>query len=103
MKAMKYCLGAAAGALALSLATLAAEAAPVGGASVDLKASAGSASSIEKAAYRRCWWHHGHRHCRWVGGGYYSDYDYPYYYGPGVGFYFGGGRHWGGHHHHHHH
>jgi hypothetical protein len=58
---------------------LTAQAAPVGGSSVDLKAAAGSASNIEKAAYRRCWWRHGRRHCRWVGG-YYPYYDdYPYY------------------------
>jgi hypothetical protein len=25
-------------------------------------------SIAESVAYRRCWWHHGYRHCRWVGG-----------------------------------
>lgn len=62
------------------------------------------ASSVEQAAYRHCWWHHGHRHCRYV----YRDYDGPYYgygpyygFGPSVGFYFGRGSGWhGGHHRH---
>jgi len=57
--------------------------------------------AVEKAAYRRCWWHHGHRHCRWVATryydyGYYDDYPGYYGYGPSVGLYFGGGG-WGGH------
>ena len=55
-----------------------------------------STSVVEKAAYRRCWWHRGHRHCRWVGySNYYDDYpyDYGYSYGPGIGFFFGGGGH----------
>jgi hypothetical protein len=64
-------------------------------------------SSIEKAAYRRCWWRR-ERVCRWVGHrayDYYGDDGYygygPYYsYGPSFGFSFGGGgRHFhGGHH-----
>jgi hypothetical protein len=63
-----------------------------------------AAPAVEKAAYRRCWWHHGHRHCRWVATryydyGYYDDYPYGYGYGygPSVGFFFGGGG--GGHRH----
>src|SRR5262245_29086435 len=96
MTTMKYCLSAAAGALALGLATMTAQAAPAAGTTTDLKAAAGTETSVDKVAYRRCWWHHGHRHCRWYGGG---DY-YPYYgYGPSVGFYWGGHRH---HRHHHH-
>jgi hypothetical protein len=94
MRAIRYCLGAAAGAVALGLATLSAQAAPAGSATMDLKGSA--VSSVEKAA-RRCWWHRGHRHCR-----YYRDYGYyphHYGYGPSIRFYWGGHRH--GHHRHH--
>ena len=101
MRTMKYCLSAAAVALTLGVATVGAQAAPAAGTVQDMKATAGAQSSVEKAAYRRCWWRHGVRHCRWVG----DDYGYydngPYYYGPSVGLYFGGGRHRGGHHHHH--
>jgi hypothetical protein len=51
--------------LALSLVTLPAQAAPLGGAS-NLATGAGSgATGAEKIAFRRCWWHLGHRHCRW--------------------------------------
>jgi hypothetical protein len=49
--------------------------------------SQASSSLTEQVAYRRCWYHHGHRHCRWVGG-----------YGPSVSLHFGGHRH--GHRHH---
>jgi hypothetical protein len=49
-------------------------------------------SAVEQVNYRRCWWHNGHRRCRWVGD--------SYGYGPGVNLYFGGGGHRGhGHHH----
>ncbi|HWB45632.1 MAG TPA: hypothetical protein VG900_09350 [Hyphomicrobiaceae bacterium] len=27
-----------------------------------------STSLVQKAAWRRCWWRHGRRHCRWYGG-----------------------------------
>jgi hypothetical protein len=86
---MTYCLSAAAGALALGLATLPVEAAPAAGATVDLKGSA--ETSVEKARYRRCWWHHGHRHCRYYHG--YRHYPYYYGYGPSIRFYFGGHKH----------
>ena len=29
----------------------------------------GVTAQIEQVAYRRCWWKHGERHCRWVGNG----------------------------------
>ena len=99
MSVMKYGLSAAAGCLALGLAALSAQAAPVGSATADLKAAAGQSSSVEKADYRRCWWRNGRRYCRWVREYYPDDGYYPYYYGPSVGFYFGGG---GGRHHRHH-
>jgi len=90
MTAMKYCLSAAAGALVLGLATMSAQAAPAGS-TTGLKAAAGTETSVDQVGYRRCWWHHGHRHCR-----YYGDRGY-YGYGPGINFY------WGGHRHRHHH
>lgn len=99
MRAMKCCLSAAAGAMALGLATVGAQAAPAAGGTADLQAAAGTQSSVEKAAYRRCWWRHGVRHCRWVGDEY--GYSYPYYYGPSYGLYFGGGHRHHRHHHHH--
>jgi hypothetical protein len=87
-------------AVALSALSGTVQAAPLYGSASALK-SGTVPSTIEKAAYRRCWWRHGYRVCRWVG---YSDYDYyddgPYYYsyGPSVGFRFGGGgRFHGGH------
>jgi hypothetical protein len=36
-------------------------------------------SDVEKAA-RRCWWHRGHRHCRYYG---YREYGYPENYRTG--------------------
>jgi len=98
MRAMKYCLSGAAGALALGCTTLTVQAAPAGAATVDLKTAA--TMGVQKARYhrRRCWWHNGHRHCRR-----YRHYR-PYFslYGPGFGFYLGGEpRHrWHGRHHH---
>jgi hypothetical protein len=80
-----------------------AAAAPLSGAGSELKAA--PAPAAEKAAYRRCWWRHGYRVCRWVGGDYYDNgyYDDGYYgpyvgFGPGIGFGFGGHAH-GGHFH----
>jgi hypothetical protein len=29
----------------------------------------GVTAQVEQVAYRRCWWQHGERHCRWVRGG----------------------------------
>jgi hypothetical protein len=97
-------------AVAISAATGAftsgAVASPLSGAGSELK-TAITAPAVEKAAYRRCWWRHGYRVCRWVGGyyddGYYDDgyYGYgPYIgFGPGIGFGFGGGHFHGGHFH----
>jgi hypothetical protein len=79
--------------LALSLTALTAQAAPAGGSTADLKATAGASASVEKADYR-CWWRHGRRVCR-----YYDDGPY-YYYGPSIDLRFGGGHR---HHRHHHH
>ena len=53
-------------------------------------------SSVQKVDYRRCWWHDGIRHCRWIRDGAYY-YDDGYYAAPFVGFAFGGGRGFRGH------
>lgn len=75
--------------LALTLATFAA---PASAAPASLEGVKGGApSATEHVAYRRCWYHRGHRHCRYVREG--------YRYEPGVNLYIGGGRH---HHHRHH-
>ena len=88
----QFCLGAMSVA-AVGLLPTTMQAAPLSGS--ELKAGAAAASNVDKAAYRRCWWRHGYRVCRWVGYPYYYDDDYGYYgYGPSIGFGFGGG---GGH------
>jgi hypothetical protein len=95
---MKHFIGAVS-ALALVGLAATANAAPLGSATSELKTTAEVGSGIDKVAYRRCWWRHGHQVCRWVG---YRDYDDGYYgYGPSVGFSFGSGRHF--HHGHRHH
>jgi hypothetical protein len=90
MELKKVTIGAFS-AIALFVFAPASQAAPLS-ATTELKAG-NAESGIEKAAYRRCWWRHGARVCRWVG--YRSNYDddnYGYYgYGPGIGFGFGGG------------
>jgi hypothetical protein len=97
----QFCLGAMSVA-AVGLLPITMQAAPLSGS--ELKAGATVASYVDKAAYRRCWWRHGYRVCRWVGYPSYYDDDYGYYgYGPSIGFGFGsGGRHFhgghGGHH-----
>ena len=96
---------AAATAAAVCAIAMSAQAAPLGGVAGDVTAKAGQATAVERAAYRRCWWSYGVRHCRWYHGYYDWSYD-PYYdygpvygYGPGVGLSFGGGGHFhGGHH-----
>jgi len=102
MRLKHFCLGAM-GVAAASLLPVTAQSAPLTGS--ELKAGAADTSNmsnIEKAAYRRCWWRHGNRVCRWVGYPYSDDgygYDGSYGYGPGIGFGFrGGGGHFrGGH------
>ena len=46
--------------------------------------AASSGSLAEHVNYRRCWWHHGYRHCRWVGE--------RYSYGPSISLRFGHGH-----------
>ena len=79
---MKY-MSAAALALTLGLLSAPASAAPLG--NMD-GIRTGDIPAAEQVAYRRCWFHHGYRHCR-----YYRSYGYA----PGFSFYLGGGhRHW---------
>jgi len=62
----------------LGLGSLTAQAAPVAPSPAAM--SAGADGKAESVAYRRCFWRHGYRHCRWYGPGY-RDYGYRYY-GP---------------------
>jgi hypothetical protein len=92
---------------AIGVSGSSAQAAPAGTLMADLSTAASATSAVHRAAYRRCWWRHGRRYCRWVGDSYYDDGFYPYYpyyyyyyygYGPSLGFYYGGRRfHGGGH------
>src|SRR6185295_12736849 len=72
---------------AASAAMLVGPAAQAAPATVSAKAfAAEQTSSVEKAAYRHCWWSDGRRHCRWVDGDgpRYRSYGYRSY-GYGVG------------------
>jgi hypothetical protein len=111
MTLKKWLVGAA-GAVAVGTLSASVQAAPLGTAPDSLKVAADENTAVQDVVWvRRCWWHHGNRHCRriWRDSGYYYD-SYPYndgyYYGPSIGFSFGGGHghHHSGHHHggHHH-
>jgi len=53
-------------AIGLSMSSVTASAMGAGNLAV-LKGAAADNGVVEKAGcWRRCWWHHGHRHCRWV-------------------------------------
>jgi hypothetical protein len=95
---LKHWLVGAAGALAVGTLSTSVQAAPLGTPPDNLKAAANENTIVQDVVWvRRCWWHHGHRHCRRVWrDSYYYD-PYPYFYGPSFGFRFGGH----GHHHHH--
>ena len=58
-----------AAAVSLGLLTAPASAAPVG----DMKAGLQNSNSATQEVARRCYWHRGHRHCRYFGFG--SDRD----------------------------
>src|SRR5262245_2260863 len=73
---IRYWMSVAAGAGMLCVASFVAHAAPLSNAKV-----IGGPSAVEKVAYRRCWWRHGARHCRWV-----AD---RHVYGHGDGLYLG--------------
>lgn len=76
---LKYWMAGMAGAAVLAAAPLAAQAAPASNA---FGLRSGDASMFEKAAYRRCWWRDGRRHCRRVEVERRPRvYGYRYYYG----------------------
>jgi hypothetical protein len=87
-------LSAAALAAALGFIAAPASAAPLALRGAQVGASA---SAAEPAAYRRCWYEDGRRHCRRTVTRYYYDDDGYYGYGPGLNLYFGGGGHRHGH------
>jgi hypothetical protein len=64
----------------LGLGSLAAQAAPAAPGALETMTAATRDGKAENVAYRRCWWHRGHRHCRWYGSRY-RGYGYGYY-GP---------------------
>ena len=103
-------LGGAAGAVALCMLSVSAEAAPLSGAAEGPKATANENALVQTVRWGRdCWRHRGHWHCDgayrrpyYYGSGYpyyygghrgYGDPYYRGYYGPGFSFYFGGPRH----------
>jgi hypothetical protein len=61
---LKTAIGAAACALTLAGSSLAANAG-IGSAANELGAAAREQSSLDRVAYRNCWWRHGVRHCRY--------------------------------------
>jgi hypothetical protein len=69
-------------------------AAPLGNAPGNLNAVFGDNSDLQNVHWRRrCWWHHGHWHCRRPHAYYYRPYPYyygsPYFYGPSFGIFVG--------------
>jgi hypothetical protein len=70
----------------VGLASGGASAAPLGSNHASVKSAGQEVSGAEQVAYR-CWWHRGHRHCRWVE----PSYRHYYYYAPRpyYSFYFG--------------
>jgi hypothetical protein len=55
--------------IAIAAALGAAVCGPAFAAPVATQANPGIQSEIQQVAYRRCWWQHGERHCRWVRNG----------------------------------
>jgi hypothetical protein len=84
MQSTKLAMIGVLGLASLGLGSLAAQAAPPAPGTLDTMTTAAREGKAENVAYRRCWWHHGHRHCRGYGyGGYgYRGYGYRGYYGP---------------------
>ena len=70
----------------LGLSARGAQAAPAAPGMTQTMATLGAQSKPQHVAYRRCWWRHGHRHCRWYdtpgGYGYYPYRGDRNYYGP---------------------
>jgi len=68
------------GATSLGLGALGAQAAPAALGMMRTMAAVGAQSKPQDVAYRRCWWRHGHRHCKLYDGSY-RGYGY---YGPNL-------------------
>jgi Ni/Co efflux regulator RcnB len=96
---LRHWLSGAAGAVALGMFSLSAQAAPLTGPGDAARANAGRGGLVQNVHWvRRCYWHRGHRHCRrvWRRWGGYPYHHRRYYrdYGPGFSFYFGPRRHY---------
>jgi hypothetical protein len=103
-------LAGVAGAIALGMLPLSAQAAPLAGAANTMQADAGGNALVQQARWdRHCWWRRGHRHCRrvWRRWGYHPYYRdrYGYYHRhhhhggvgvhlPGFSFHVGPGPHY---------
>jgi hypothetical protein len=100
---LKCWLSGAAGAIALGMLSVSAQAAPLTNPGDAARANAGQSGLVQDVRWvRRCYWHRGHRHCRRVWrrwGGYHHHhrryYGGPGFYGPGFSFHFGPRRHYG--------
>jgi hypothetical protein len=58
---------ATAGPLVLGIISTAAQAVPITNSAADLRTAVANSSSVDDAAFRRCWRHNGRRHCAWYG------------------------------------
>jgi hypothetical protein len=79
---LKHWLAGAAGALAFGMLSASVQAASLGTAPGNLRATAEENTAAQVVWVERCWWHRGHRHCRRVWS------DRPSYYGPSYRFRF---------------
>jgi hypothetical protein len=86
MHKTQLALIAVCGATSLGLSPLGGQAAPAASGTSQIMAAAGVQSKPQDVAYRRCWWRHGHRHCRWYDAPYRSEGYIPY---RGEGYYYG--------------
>jgi len=82
MQSTKLAVIGVLGLASLGLGSLAAQAAPPAPGALETMTTAGRDGKAENVAYRRCWWHNGHRHCRGDGYRGYRGYGYRGYYGP---------------------
>jgi hypothetical protein len=87
MHKMQLALIGVCGATSLGVSTLGAQAALAAPGMRETMAAVGAQSKPQDVAYQRCWWRHGHRHCRrydapYRGYGYYPYRGGGYYYGP---------------------
>jgi hypothetical protein len=92
---LKHWLIGAVGALTIGTLSASVQAAPLGIAPDNLKATAENTAVQDVVWVERCWWHRGHRHCRRVWR------NRPSYYGPSFRFRFDGRDRHRRHHYHH--